>query len=69
MKTILIIVLAGLLVLTSVRLVEVENQRYAMLTGLCSGKLDPRIPDVQCLATVQTRTLWLWHLAYALKVI
>jgi hypothetical protein len=69
MKNALIVVLAGLLVFAAVRLVEIENQRYAMLVGMCPGKLDPSLPDPQCLQTVQTRTSWVWHLAYALKVL
>lgn len=66
MKTALIIVLAGLLVFVTARLVHVENQRYALLGGLCRSELHPALPDTRCLKTVETRTSWVWHLYYAL---
>jgi hypothetical protein len=48
------------------RVVRIENQRYALLVGLC--KLDPSNPAQgwNCLASVQTRTSWFWHLYYAM---
>ena len=48
------------------RLVRVENQRYALLVGMCT--VDPAVPIgrlVECLDKVQTRTSWFWHLYYA----
>jgi hypothetical protein len=57
----LVIVLALAVTFLSYRVVHIENQRYAMQLGMCSG---PSVPDLKCLETVQTRTSWLWHLFY-----
>jgi len=60
-------IVAASLLLTlwlGVALVRAENERYALLLGLCrdaSGEA-----DVECLASVQTRPAWWWHVAYAL---
>jgi hypothetical protein len=45
-------------------LVRTENQRYAMFVGMCAG---PVVPNGACLAKVETRTSWWWHLYYALQ--
>lgn len=65
-KTVLILTLTGCLVFVSARLVSVENQRYALIVGMCSSSLTPKLPDMRCLRTVETRTSWVWHLYYAL---
>lgn len=57
----------AVIVVLAAALVRVENQRYAMQVGMC--KDNPTFPlgwDYKCLATVETRTSWLWHLYYAL---
>ena len=46
-------------------LVRVENQRYAMLVGLCVDHSSGFV-DSTCLKKVETRTHWAWHLYYAL---
>jgi hypothetical protein len=66
MKTAIILVLTALLVFVSARLVAVENQRYALISGGCRSSLSPELPDLRCLKTVETRTSWAWHLFYAL---
>ena len=43
MRVALIVILAGALAFTAVRLADVERQRYAMLVGLCD--LDPAVPS------------------------
>lgn len=45
-------------------LVRTENQRYALFLGMCSESMAPKGP---CLAKVETRTNWLWHLYYAFQ--
>lgn len=62
---IIFVLLAGL-IFVSARLINVENQRYAMLTGLC--KFDSASPTVihECLHDVRTRDSVLWHLYYGL---
>ena len=46
-------------------LAKTENQRYALSTGLCVDKT-LHIADYACLAKVQTRTGWYWHIYYGL---
>lgn len=66
MKTrVAMIVAAILIVWLGASLVRVENQRYALLGGMCrdaSGAVDGA-----CLQKVETRTAWWWHLLYALR--
>jgi hypothetical protein len=64
-KNIVIVGLLAMLAFTANRLAEVENQRYALLLNMCPGK-HGLLPDSRCLATVQTRTSWLWNLYYGL---
>jgi hypothetical protein len=61
-----LILLAAIVFLTTA-LVRVENQRYALVINMCPNKADARLPpDLDCLAKVQTRTSWVWHVYYAL---
>lgn len=48
-------------------LVKIENQRYALIVGMCRDLLG--LTDFRCLQTVETRTGWWWHLLYALEVL
>ena len=62
-----------IIVWLSVSLVRVENQRYAMLIGMCEDKVllaatKQTSWDHTCLKTVETRTSWIWHLTYALGI-
>jgi hypothetical protein len=59
-------VLAVLVLWMGAALVRVENERYALLIGSCR---DPATLYVsgECLAKVQTRTAWYWHLFFALR--
>jgi hypothetical protein len=47
-------------------LVHVENQRYALLVGMCTDRRTG-IHDSECLRSVETRTGWWWHVFYAVK--
>lgn len=48
-------------------LVRVENERYALFLGMCRSESVVGIQmDFACLADVETRTGWLWHLYWAL---
>jgi hypothetical protein len=66
MRELVILVLLVSLFFVSARLIHVENQRYAMITGLC--KFDSASPTAiyECLRNVRTRDSILWHLYYAL---
>jgi hypothetical protein len=59
-------ILIAALVFVSARLIHVENQRYALMTGNCRSSLDPALVDTRCLRSVETRTSWVWHLFYGL---
>lgn len=62
------VALVALLVLVAwlaMALVKAENQRYALSTGLCVDKT-MHIADYPCLAKIQTRTAWYWHIYYGL---
>ena len=54
----------ALILWLSVALVRVENERYALVTGMCDSPTG--MPDRKCLQTVETRTGWWWHLFHAL---
>lgn len=58
--------LAALLLWACSALVKVENQRYALQTGMCAPVPPAQVPDLKCLASVETRTGWWWHLYNAL---
>jgi hypothetical protein len=69
-KNIAIALLSGVTILLAQTLVAVENQRYAYEKGICRDtRLSEMILlwDYECLATVETRTAWWWHLYYAVK--
>jgi len=59
-----VVLLSVLALFLADRLVRVENQRYALIIGLC--KMDDAAPrsSFECLDRVQTRTSWFWHLYY-----
>lgn len=59
-------VVVVLLVWFAAALVRVENERYALLVGMCRAP-GTGLVDHSCLRTVQTRTGWWWHLLYALR--
>lgn len=58
--------LGGLLLWFSLSLVRVENQRYALQSGMCRSTTTSSVADLKCLDAVETRTGWWWHLYHAL---
>lgn len=67
--------IAALLValgITTAAVARLENYRYANFLGMCSAfdLKDPaaRIKREACLDDVQTRTAWVWHVVYGLKI-
>ena len=63
-----VVLLTVLALFLADRLVRVENQRYALMVGMCT--VDPAADHpigrfAECLDKVQTRTSWFWHLYYA----
>ena len=60
--------LVALLVLVAwlaAALVQAENQRYALSVGMCVDKT-LLMADPACLAKVESRTGWYWHIYYGL---
>lgn len=49
----------------AVSLARVENERYALSTGMC-WNLAHKTADTQCLRDVETRKGWWWHIFYGL---
>jgi hypothetical protein len=69
MRTLIILTLCASLAWTSLRLADVERQRYAMLAGMC--QLEPQsaralLDMLDCVETAEPRTSWLWNLWYGL---
>ena len=64
-KDVLIIALLAAIVWLCSALVRVENQRYALMIGMCREPTSG-VADWKCLRKVETRTSWVWHLFYAL---
>lgn len=62
----LVVILSALALWLGAALVRVENERYALFLGMCRAS-DGLLVDASCLAKVETRTSWVWHLMYALK--
>jgi len=65
-KNWLIAILAVALVSALTVLARVENERYALLIGMCRDSVTGLV-NGKCLSSVQTRTNVLWHLFYAFK--
>ena len=67
--TVLVIALA----ITTTAVVRLENYRYANFVGLCSefDITNPvqRIKREGCLEIAETRTHWLWHILYGMKIL
>lgn len=64
-KNIVIAVLAAATLILGNALVRVENERYALLFGLCRKGPVVTIEDFDCLENVQSRTSSVWHLYFA----
>lgn len=58
-NAILVVLLVVVAVLAD-RVVREENQRYALLLGMCPPISAGAPTDVECLDKVQTRTTWAW---------
>jgi hypothetical protein len=76
------VILLGLTLGLSAVVVKIENQRYALLVGVCpsgtefheallakgpSAIGDAKTDPAACLKNVQTRTSPLWHIFYAIE--
>lgn len=59
-----IVVLFVFVAVLADRVAREENQRYAMLQGMCRQAGSSDLPDIACLNSVQTRASWAWQLYY-----
>jgi len=66
MKNAVIILLLVLVALMAQRIIHIENQRYALVLGMCSNTHPENLLIMKCLDETQTRTHWVWHLYYGL---
>jgi len=66
MKEFAILMLLAGLVFVSARLIYIENQRYAMVSGLCRFEVEHPNALHECLRNVRTRESGLLHLYYGL---
>jgi hypothetical protein len=73
MKTAALTVLVIAVIWSASAVVRLENYRYANFLGSCSqfNIADPmqRVKREICLEQSETRTSWVWHLLYGLKII
>lgn len=67
MRSVFLIFTVAALAFTSLRIADVERQRYALLTGLCQPDPQSARVLIDCLKTVEPRTSWLWDLWYGLR--
>lgn len=65
MKNAIIGLLILVLAFTFYRVIQLENERYALTLGMCQQPAS-NLPDLSCLRDAETRTNWLWHLYYGL---
>jgi len=73
MKNLVILVLVALLFWFGHEVVRLENIRYASDLGICP-EFQPERPSsieerLDCLSTVQTRTSFMWHILYGIRVL
>ena len=66
-ERIAIIVLLVLLVWFGATIIRLENYHYAVQVGFCSDV--PSTERDACLNKIETRTNFLWHLAYGLGIL
>jgi len=63
-----LIALSVLVIWLATSLVRVENQRYALLIGMCRDAATG-LTDITCITNVQTRLSWIWHLMYGMGIL
>ncbi len=68
-ERIIIGILLALLVWFGAAIIRLENYHYAVQVGFCQeyNNLDGIKID-ECLSKTETRTSWIWHLIYGLKI-
>ena len=59
------LLLLVIVVYMAAAIVRIENEGYALATGMCRNAQG--LADFACLERTETRTSWWWHLYYALK--
>lgn len=67
-KDVSIAVLAICLIWFGSAIVRLERYHYASMLSMCDDQADP-VQRTLCLETTETRTHWVWHLAYGLRIL
>ena len=62
----LVVILLIIIGYMSVRIIDLENYRYASFIGSCGDIKFPK--QSKCLEEQETRTNPIWHLVYGLKL-
>jgi hypothetical protein len=60
----LVVLLLGIIFWLCITLVNAENQRNALITGMCQDPVFKGTFDYQCIQTVHSREHWWEHLWY-----
>jgi hypothetical protein len=66
MKNAVIVLLLVLAAFMAQRIIHIENQRYALVLGMCPNTSPEDLLIMKCLDETETRTHWVWHLYYGL---
>jgi hypothetical protein len=65
---VVIALLAGCLIWFGFHIVRLERYHYANMVGMCREKPDLVQRDI-CLSRAESRTHWMYHLAYGLRLL
>ncbi len=70
MRNVVIVILLAMLVWFGTAIIRLERYHYASTLGICGRKANPTwLAQQDCLATIETRTGPVWHLAYGLRLV
>ncbi len=68
-EKIIIAILLALLIWFGTTIVLLENYHYASQLGFCQEYDLDLVGRDECLEKVETRTSWIWHLLYGLRIL
>ena len=68
-EKIIIGILFLLLIWFGATIVRLENYHYAVQVGFCQEYSNLDGKKEECLNKAETRTSWMWHLLYGLKIL
>lgn len=65
-RVMVMVVMLAIITIMANRIMYLENQRYALVVGMCEEHRSDPIAFMACLETTNTRTSNWWHLYYGL---